>query len=211
MTKKETEILQTLTTVQCGCTRVHFGTLRVTETITGYHKILIGSQRVIGRIPLDLPPHIFETEGLWIEIPEWIRRQSEQHLEHFMGGIHALEHAMIGVMPLLVLCDRNDIGGISHPWHEQLEGAAVFFYVCHPGGIGLSRKGFSLIGELLAQTERIVRECPCETGCPSCVHSPKCGSGNRPIDKSSCRHVLARLLGNKDRVHSHFVASQAAC
>jgi DEAD/DEAH box helicase domain-containing protein len=193
LTTKETEILETLATVGVGCSRVHFGLLRVTETISGYQKVLIGSQKVIARIPLDLPPHVFETQGLWLEIPEWIRQQSEQNLEHFMGGIHALEHAMIGVMPLLVLCDRNDIGGISHPWHDQLQGAAVFIYDGHAGGVGLTEKGFSLFDDLLKQTGRIVGDCPCDTGCPSCVHSPKCGSGNRPIDKASCLHILAML------------------
>ncbi len=194
---KETRILQTLSSRECGSTRVHFGTLRVTETISGYWKILIGSQKAIARIPLDLPPQVFETEGLWIEIPEWIRQMSEQNLEHFMGGIHAMEHAIIGILPLLVLCDRNDIGGISQPWHDQLEGAAVFIYDGYKGGIGLTEKGFSLIDTLLAQTRLIVRECPCETGCPSCVHSPKCGSGNRPIDKSSCLHILDQLLSKR--------------
>lgn len=193
LTDKQTEILDTDDTVNYGCTRVHFGKLRVTETISGYQKILIGSQKIIAKIPLDLPPHLFETEGLWLEIPEWIRQQSEQNLEHFMGGIHAVEHAMIGVMPLLVLCDRNDIGGISHPWHDQVQGAAVFIYDSHAGGVGLTKKGFSFIHKLLKQTDRTVRDCPCITGCPSCVHSPKCGSGNRPIDKSSCLHILERL------------------
>ncbi len=202
MSNKETEILQTIATVECGCTRVHFGNLRVTETISAYHKILIGSQKVIARIPLELPPHIFETEGLWLEIPEWIRQQSEQDMEHFMGGIHAVEHAMIGVLPLLALCDRNDIGGISHPWHDQLQGAAVFIYDGHAGGIGLTRRGFSLISELLEQTRSVVRECPCDTGCPSCVHSPKCGSGNRPIDKSSCLHILDRLHSREQVVRA---------
>lgn len=199
MSTKETKILQTLSTTECGCTRVHFGNLRVTETICGYWKILIGSQKVIARIPLELPPQVFETEGLWIEIPEWIRQKSEQSLEHFMGGIHAMEHAVIGILPLLVLCDRNDIGGISHPWHDQLEGAAVFIYDGYKGGVGLTRKGFSLINKLLEQTRRIVKECPCETGCPSCVHSPKCGSGNRPIDKSSCLHILDLLLNTTEK------------
>ncbi|RUM33563.1 MAG: DEAD/DEAH box helicase [Desulfobulbus sp.] len=193
MTSKQTKIMNIAATSRCGCTRVHFGRLRVTETITGYQKILIGSQKVIAKIPLDLPPHIFETEGLWLEIPEWIRQKSEHRLEHFMGGIHALEHAIIGVLPLLVLCDRNDIGGISHPWHDQLEGAAVFIYDGHAGGVGLTRKGFADINQLLEETLQVVKECTCSSGCPSCVHSPKCGSGNRPIDKSSCLHILEWL------------------
>jgi DEAD/DEAH box helicase domain-containing protein len=201
MSDKDTEILQIVDSAACGCTRVHFGRLRVTETITGYRKILIGSGKVIGRIPLDLPPHVFETEGLWIEIPDRIRQACERRLDHFMGGIHAMEHAMIGVLPLLVLCDRNDIGGISHPWHDQAGGAAIFLYDGHEGGVGLTRKGFSLIRELLRQTGRIVDDCPCDTGCPSCVHSPKCGSGNRPIDKTACRNILHALLEPASKNH----------
>jgi len=195
MSNKETTILDTAATATAFGTSVHFGTLRVTETLTGFQKVLIGSRKIIATIPLDLPPHIIETQGLWIKIPERIRQHSEKNFEHFMGGIHALEHAAIGIMPLLVLCDRNDIGGISHPWHEQLNSAAVFIYDGCSGGAGLTRKGFSLINKLLEQTYKAVSDCPCATGCPSCVHSPKCGSGNRPIDKASCLRILGQLLG----------------
>jgi DEAD/DEAH box helicase domain-containing protein len=195
--EKETEILETLETVNYGSTHVHLGRLRVTETITGYWRILSGSGRVIGRTPLDLPPHIFETEGFWIEIPDWIRESSEEAQLHFMGGIHALEHAMIGVLPLQVLCDRNDIGGISHPWHDQLQSAAVFVYDGHAGGVGLTRKAFAEIEKLMNRTIQVVEECPCDLGCPSCVHSPKCGSGNRPIDKQTCLRIAEQLLAQK--------------
>ncbi len=194
MTSKQTEILEQKASMTCGCSRVHFGRLRVTETITGYQKIVIGSQKVIARIPLDLPPHIFVTQGLWLEIPEWIRQLSEQQLNHFMGGIHALEHAMIAILPLMVLCDRNDIGGISYPWHEQTDGSAIFIYDGHAGGVGLTERGFAGMKKLLANTLQLIEQCSCERGCPSCVHSPKCGSGNRPIDKPSCLFILKRIL-----------------
>jgi len=194
LSSKTTSILETLQTETIGATRVHFGRLRVTEIITGFQKQLIGSQKIIGRYPLDLPPQIFETEGLWLEIPELLQRDIEKRRLHFMGGIHAVEHAMIALLPLLVLCDRNDIGGISHPWHEELEKAAIFIYDGHSGGVGLTRKGFTNIRSLLAKTLAAVRGCPCDLGCPSCVHSPKCGSGNRPIDKHCCVELLAGLL-----------------
>jgi DEAD/DEAH box helicase domain-containing protein len=198
MSNKTTQILKTLQTCQVGQAIVHFGQLRVTETITGYQKQLQGTQKIIGRYPLDLPPHIFETEGLWLEIPPALRRRLEGQRVHFMGGIHAVEHAMIALLPLLVLCDRNDIGGISYPWHEELEQSAIFIYDGHSGGVGLTRKGFSLIDELMHKTLEAVSNCPCETGCPSCVQSPKCGSGNRPIDKHACIEVLTGLLQNSE-------------
>jgi DEAD/DEAH box helicase domain-containing protein len=116
-------------------------------------------------------------------------------LLHFMGGIHAMEHAMIGLMPLIVMADRNDFGGISTPMHPQLGASAIFVYDGLPGGAGLCRSAFAALSELLPAVRRTVGGCPCETGCPSCVHSPKCGSGNRPIVKDACLFLLDRLLG----------------
>ena len=193
LTEKTTEILQARNSLRHGAARIHSGTLRVTERIIGYHKIAQGSLRILNRVPLDLEPHIFETEGFWIEIPDWLRQQTEAARLHFMGGIHAMEHALIGLMPLLVLCDRNDLGGISHPWHHQVAGPAVFVYDGYAGGMGLTARAFGAMSRLLEQTRQLVAGCPCELGCPSCVHSPKCGSGNRPIDKQACLFLLERL------------------
>ncbi len=201
LSDKSTEILEQKTSTRCGSALVHFGVLRVTETISGYHRIAHGSMRIINRVSLNLPPQIIETEGFWIEIPEWIRAQTETARLHFMGGIHAMEHALIGMMPLLVLCDRNDIGGISHPWHDQINGPAVFVYDGYAGGMGLTAKGYSAMPQLLEQTVRAVGDCPCELGCPSCVHSPKCGSGNRPIDKQACLFILERLCAQQSPEH----------
>jgi DEAD/DEAH box helicase domain-containing protein len=191
---KQTEILATLETKIVFNTRLSLGNLRVTDTITGFERRLVSSQKLIATESLDLPPMVFETEGLWLEIPKPLQERLERSGIHFMGGIHALEHAAIGILPLLVLCDRNDLGGIAQPSHPQLRGAAVFIYDGYPGGVGLVRQAFSRFAELLSNTLRTISQCPCETGCPSCVHSPKCGSGNRPIDKAAARLLLEGLF-----------------
>ena len=89
------------------------------------------------------------------------------------------------------------MGGIAYPYHDQLSGPAIFIYDGYPGGVGLSRKAFEKIDEFLELTHRAIAECSCEIGCPSCVHSPKCGSGNRPIDKQAALQILDRLLLNQ--------------
>ncbi|WMW67311.1 DEAD/DEAH box helicase [Nitratidesulfovibrio liaohensis] len=178
--------------VACG-TRVFLGKLRVTETITGYEKRSVSGQRLLSVVPLDAPPFVFETEGLWFEIPDAARIATENELLHFMGAIHALEHAAIGILPLLVMTDRNDLGGISTPMHAQVGRPAVFIYDGLPGGAGLTRAAFADADALFRATRAAIAECPCETGCPSCVHSPKCGSGNRPIDKSGALFLLDRM------------------
>jgi len=191
---KSTDILEVLGQKACHGTRAFFGRLRVTEQISGYEKRSVRGGKLLGITPLDLPPLVFETEGIWFEVPHDIRRRCEEEFMHFMGGIHAFEHAAIGMLPLLVMTDRNDLGGISTPMHPQVQGPAVFVYDGMPGGAGLTRQAFDKADELIKTTLGTVRDCPCELGCPSCVHSPKCGSGNRPIDKRAAMFVLEAIM-----------------
>ncbi len=191
---KTTEILEVFGKKGVYGTSVFLGRLRITDRITGYERRHVRGQRLLNIVPLDLPPQVFETEGLWIEIPNEVRKATEKAYMHFMGGIHALEHAAIGILPLLVLTDRNDLGGISTPYHPQVRKAAVFVYDGVPGGVGLSRQAFEKAEELLQKTLKVIESCPCELGCPSCVHSPKCGSGNRPIDKRAAIFVLRGIV-----------------
>ncbi len=193
MSEKHTEILDVFERKTFRGYGVSLGRLLVREQVTGYQKKNNGSNKLIATLPLELPEQSFETVGIWLEIPGATQEEMEGKQYHFMGAIHALEHAMIGMFPLLILCDRNDIGGISCPVHHQTSGAVVFIYDGYPGGIGLCSEAFLRIDELLEQTEKTVAACSCETGCPSCVHSPKCGSGNRPIDKDACL-VLTKHL-----------------
>lgn len=187
---KSTEILSVEATSRVGAARLGFGTLKIREQVTGYEMKRVSTGKSLGVVPLDLPELTYDTQGLWIEIPDRIRENIEVGHLHFMGGIHALEHAAIGIMPLLVMTDRNDLGGISIPFHPQVGRAVVFIYDGAPGGIGLSRQAFDDGAALLDRTLETIAGCPCETGCPACVHSPKCGSGNRPIDKQAARTLL---------------------
>ncbi|MCP4077072.1 MAG: DUF1998 domain-containing protein, partial [Gammaproteobacteria bacterium] len=194
---KNTTIIEQIKSVRVQGTQVEYGKLKITEQVTGYDRRLVSNQKSIGVVPLDLPKLEFETCGLWIEIPDEIRDFIEINRMHFMGGIHALEHAAIGIMPLMVMTDRNDLGGISIPYHPQVGKAAVFIYDGVPGGLGLSEQAFKKAQDLLSKTVEVISTCPCETGCPACVHSPKCGSGNRPIDKISAMTIGKMLLIDK--------------
>ncbi len=190
---KDTRILDIFEQKAVHATMMAIGRLKVTEQVTGYDRVDTRSGQVLERIELDLPPMVFETQGLWFNVPESVTGQAQAELIHVMGGLHALEHAAIGVFPLLVLADRNDLGGISTPFHPQLNSAAIFIYDGLPGGAGLCVQAFARGAELFDATLAAIAGCPCETGCPSCVHSPKCGSGNRPIDKAGALSLLKKL------------------
>jgi DEAD/DEAH box helicase domain-containing protein len=93
------------------------------------------------------------------------------------------------------MCDRWDIGGVSYPAYPDTGEATIFIYDGHRGGVGVAEKGFELLDELLRRTLDAIHSCPCESGCPSCIQSPKCGNLNTPLDKRAAVLVLRRLLG----------------
>jgi DEAD/DEAH box helicase domain-containing protein len=194
MSRKDTEILKVYKEKRIGNTVVCTGRVKVTEQVTGYEKWAIYGKKKLNRIELDLPPMVFESDALWFKIAPDIVTATEEAFLHFMGGIHALEHAAIGIFPLLVLTDRNDLGGISTPLHPGTGGPAVFIYDSVPGGAGLVLHAFEKAELLLQHTLNVIQQCTCENGCPSCVHSPKCGSGNRPIDKAAAIFVLQQMM-----------------
>ncbi len=192
--EKETEILEVLRSRPIGNTLAKLGRLRVTSRTKAYEKRRIFGQDLLGRHPLDLPPTVFETEGVWLELAPQIERALKSEGLHFMGGIHGLEHAALALFPLFALCDRFDAAGISIPRHAQVRGPAIFLYDSHPGGIGISRAIFPRFEELVALAGEITRECPCVDGCPSCIHSPRCGAGNHPLDKRGVIRVIDLAL-----------------
>ena len=196
---KETEILEIHASKTAWGSTAGIGRIKVTDQVIEYETRHIHTKKLINKTGLDLPPQIFETEGLWFNIPRQIYLAAESENLDFMGGIHAMEHAAIGIFPLLVMADRNDLGGLSTLHHPQTESAAVFIYDGIPGGAGLNREAFQRAEDLLEFTLRVISECACESGCPSCVQSPKCGSGNRPLDKPAAIFILERL---KNRVRA---------
>ena len=75
----------------------------------------------------------------------------------------------------------------------------MFIYDGHPGGVGIAEKGYEIIADLWRATYDLVRECPCQEGCPSCIQSPKCGNNNKPLDKKAAQILLRSLVANPGR------------
>jgi DEAD/DEAH box helicase domain-containing protein len=111
------------------------------------------------------------------------------------GSLHAAEHAGIGILPLFTICDRWDVGGVSTLWLEGANGPAIVIYDGYPGGAGIAELGFDAGIRHLRATLDAIAACSCESGCPSCVQSPKCGNLNEPLDKAGARSLLHVILG----------------
>ena len=110
-----------------------------------------------------------------------------------LSTLHAAEHALIAMLPLWAMCDRWDIGGLSTNLHADTGRPTIFVYDGHPGGVGITERGFEQFEGWVADTARMIAACPCRDGCPSCVQSPKCGNLNEMLDKAGARTLLERL------------------
>jgi DEAD/DEAH box helicase domain-containing protein len=172
--------------------RLSFGAVAVSETVLGYQRKGLQDHVAIDFNALDLPTVEFSTRALWYELDELIDAEPFPP-EHLLGALHALEHGQIAVLPLIAMCDRWDIGGLSTNAHPQTGGPTIFIYDGHPGGIGITRRGFDEFERLVDDARRLIGECPCASGCPSCVQSPKCGNLNEPLSKRGALELLQRL------------------
>jgi DEAD/DEAH box helicase domain-containing protein len=194
-TLTDVRILEEMETRRTGGGEGHYGRLRVTEQVIGYRRKQQFTESVLGESNLDLPPQSFETLGLWFDIPADVEATTRKRELDFLGGLHAAEHACIAMLPLFAMCDRRDIGGLSTPAHPDTGKANVFIYDAYPGGVGIADKGYRLLEHLWVVTLQTIEECECEDGCPSCIQSPKCGSGNHPLDKAAAVIILDALAG----------------
>ncbi|HWO15101.1 MAG TPA: DEAD/DEAH box helicase [Solirubrobacterales bacterium] len=191
--KKETEIYIERIREQrtTAGVELHFGEVSVTEQVIAFQRVSIAEQEAIDIVALELPEQSFVTQALWYVLPQDLSGALPPDV--LLGALHATEHGQIAVLPLIAMCDRWDIGGLSTNVHFQTGRSTIFIYDGHPGGVGITLRGYEQFERLLGDAERLIAECPCESGCPSCVQSPKCGNLNEPLHKAGALELMRTM------------------
>jgi DEAD/DEAH box helicase domain-containing protein len=177
---------------RCGL-ELTFGRISVTEQVVAYQKKSVRDQATLETVRLDLPETSFETEAIWY-LPTETQLAGLEKMPKLLSALHAAEHSMIALLPLWAMCDRWDIGGLSTNFHAQTDRPTVFIYDGHPGGVGITERGFAAFEGWVADTAKMLEGCPCADGCPSCVQSPKCGNLNEMLDKEGALTLLRRMV-----------------
>ena len=192
LNQTDINIKRKLSKTKYGNLTIHFGELTVSEDYFKYKKMQFSKS--VATYPLDLPPLKFNTKGLWFTIPKSVKDTLEDMFpneeEVFAGGLHGAEHALIGLFPLHTMCDRFDIGGLSTNYHEDTQEATIFIYDGYEGGIGICEKAVDVFVDLLKSTLDLLNNCTCQSGCPACIYSPKCGNDNKPLHKNATKYIL---------------------
>jgi DEAD/DEAH box helicase domain-containing protein len=192
----EIEVAGELLRADWGEATVGFGDVRVRRQVTSYVRRRLDTGLAIGEEPLDLPARTLATRAVWWTISPGQRAALAAQGVDLAGAAHAAEHASIALLPLVASCDRWDIGGVSFELNPGTGRLTVFVYDGHHGGAGFAERGFRAAREWLQATAQAIESCGCETGCPSCIQSPKCGNGNEPLSKPGAVTLLATLLAH---------------
>ena len=194
-TRQETdlEVVDDIATVQLGEARLHLGMVEVANQVVGYQRRKLGSRELIDTIDLDLPASLMTTASIWLTVPDDARPPRAG--ARSARGFHAAEHAGIRVLPLMAVCDRWDIGGLSTNWHHRPappRSSSMRPIRAAPG----SRRSHSIgAGGIGWRRWKRSNAAPAR-GCPSCVQSPKCGNLNEPLSKSGAISLLRAILGD---------------
>jgi DEAD/DEAH box helicase domain-containing protein len=183
---------------------ISYGDATVSWKTTSFKKIKFYSLDSIGYGSVDIPTQHLETVSLWLcpdkEVASYLKKKGKNPVE----GLVALKNVLINILPLFVMCDRKDIGGIVES--SNLGSPAIFLYDRFKGGLGFCEKGYGLLPGIIREVLHVIEDCPCESGCPSCVglpvlipaqhQDPDPGHGFPIPDKEAAVLLVGRILDN---------------
>ena len=179
---------------RAGRATLHLGSVEVATQVRAYQRRDTRSRKIQGIETLDLPEQLLTTRAFWYVVDEDLIDEIVESGNDPAGTLHATEHAAIGLLPLFAICDRWDVGGMSIAHHVDTGGPTIFVYDSSPGGAGIAELGWEAGTRHLEATGDVIEACGCQTGCPSCVQSPKCGNGNEPLDKVGASRLIRLVL-----------------
>jgi len=167
--------------------------VRVTDVVNGYRMKSLDGDTVLGIEVLDFPPVTYDTICIRIDLPGM---NDELDLEHQIGGIHGVEHALLAVAPILAGCDRGDLGSAWYTMFHDTMRPAVFVFDKTPGGVGLCEKLFESLTGWVRAAYQLLSSCPCLDGCPACLLSSRCESFNEALNKGEALRLLSLAQGS---------------
>jgi DEAD/DEAH box helicase domain-containing protein len=166
ITYTKVKILETMET-----TKEHnHGEVHVAHQVVGFKKIKFFTTENVGSGDLNLPVQEMHTTSYWVTIPREVFEALPYSPTERLNGLHGLAYALAHLSCVFLMCDRRDIGSAVDTGAESATfNPTIFIYDNFPGGIGMSRPLYEVRDRVLAETDRLIRACLCDDGCPSCV------------------------------------------
>jgi len=150
--------------------RKHFGQVTVTWQTVGFKKIKYYTMEMIGQTALELPAQSLATTAFWLTAPPQTLQDLAHDAHHPIQALVGLRNLLLSALPMLAMCDPRDLSGMVDV--GNLGVPAIFIYDRYLGGLGFARRGYDQMEQLVALAGRMLKQCPCDAGCPSCVGWP---------------------------------------
>jgi len=145
------------------------GEVNVNCQTTKFKKLKFGSHENIGYGPVGLPEISMHTTAYWWEFPSDTSARLQIAPSALGDGLKALAHAMQSVAAIFLMCDVRDLRAVPMAAAPLTQKPTIFIYDNHAGGVGFSKRLFTIHEELIQAAAQLIRGCACESGCPSCV------------------------------------------
>ncbi|HHW49353.1 MAG TPA: DEAD/DEAH box helicase [Clostridiaceae bacterium] len=143
------------------------GEVMVTALVTMFKKIKLYTHENIGYGPVNLPEIEMHTTSYWVSLPEELQRDITQL--DMQNGLLGLSNVLANSAPIYLMCDPRDIRVVHQVKSPFTQKPTIYIYDNYPGGVGFSEKLYELHQELFVTAKRMIEQCSCESGCPSCV------------------------------------------
>ncbi|KAJ8553743.1 hypothetical protein K7X08_024421 [Anisodus acutangulus] len=174
---------------------------RVTTTWFGFRKIWKKSNQVFDTVELSLPNFTYETQAVWIQVPQAIKTAVETLNYSFRGGLHAAGHALLNVVPMYIVCNSSDLASVCvNPYDSRNVPERILLYDPHPGGTGISAQVQHIFSELLTAALELLASCHCsgDTGCPNCVQNISCHEYNEVLHKDAAIMIIKGVIEEEE-------------
>jgi DEAD/DEAH box helicase domain-containing protein len=187
------KILEEFASAPVSSARAAHGEVRVNRQVVGFKKIKFYTLENVGAGNLFMPEQEMHTTAFWLHFPEnFLARFEDLPPAEKQSGLTGLGNALRAVASLLVMCDPRDLGvALTEDAAGQSFEPNLYLYDNYPGGAGQSAPLYRMVKKLLAGASEMLAQCPCESGCPSCV-GPAGEVGSR--GKEVARRILSELL-----------------
>lgn len=167
------QILNTHETQAWRNIRVSFGELQARVQVHSFAKIRHYSLERLSVEKLELPERNLKTAGMWIDVSQLDFSVHQSPEFNPVTGLAGLKNILLLLLPLQVMCDKNDIAGAVDM--SNFGYPVLIAFDKYSGGIGFIEKGFSRFPDLIHMCHDIVSQCPCSHGCPSCIGADDLG------------------------------------
>ncbi len=163
------------------------GEVMVSSMVRLFKKIKLDTHENLGWGPVTLPELEMQTTACWWTLPEALETlYDKDDLQDAMVG---LAHLIQYIAPLNLMCSPKDLSVSYHVKDPFTHRPTLYLYDCIQGGIGLSDRVYEMDRTLFQEALERLNECPCESGCPSCV-----GAAVGPSGKKTLKKLLACIL-----------------